>query len=86
MREEARCAGFSAYCWRSGHTHCSPDAADGLTNVSTEHGLVQRRAAEGDGGQEPLVDPGVVDDDDEALVGGHVQRRLHPLVEVVARS
>jgi hypothetical protein len=44
------------------------------------------RAAEGDGGQEPLVDPGVVDDDDEALVGGHVQRRLHPLVEVVARS
>jgi hypothetical protein len=49
---------------------------------------VQRLAAEGDGGQELLVNPGVVDDDahnvDEALVGDHVQQRLHPLVEVVA--
>jgi hypothetical protein len=56
--------------------------------ASVEPGLVQLLAVEGDEGQEPLVNPGVVDDDahnvDEALVGDHVQQRLHPLVEVMA--
>jgi hypothetical protein len=61
-----------------------------LTVVGAEHGLVQGGAAEGDGGQELLADPGVVDDLlddlDEALAGGHMQRGLHPLVEVVAAA
>lgn len=70
------------------YSTCVFKLAELLTSVAAEHSLVQSHAAGKDRWMVLRVDTSIVnhllDDLDEALVGGHVQRRLHPLIEDVA--